>query len=187
MDVAWGQILSSGVKTAAILLSFVLLVHLVPYSLDRLRLKSYPGPLLASLSDLWLCWYSARGKMVRAVWDAHRLYGELRRSTPVSPLPHCARRPCRSHRTEPHLYSRCFRPADCLRSQRRDFKGGPLRRLQSFRQGNAIYNEISRRARSQAEDCCSYVRPEDGPRIRTHYSAIYTNCSQAMGKHMRCG
>lgn len=78
MDAAWGQILISGVKAVLLLISFILLVHLVPYALDRLGLRSYPGPFLASLSDLWLGWYSARGKMVRAVCDAHGVYGALR-------------------------------------------------------------------------------------------------------------
>lgn len=78
MDAAWGQIVTSGVKAVLLLIAFVLLVHLVPYALDRLSLSSHPGPFLASLSDLWLGWYAARGMMVRAVWDAHRVYGVLR-------------------------------------------------------------------------------------------------------------
>lgn len=75
MDSAVAVILSTGLKAAVALLAFVFLAHVVPYALDNFGLRQYPGPLLAKLSDIWLGWYTAHGKINQAVWDAHRAYG----------------------------------------------------------------------------------------------------------------
>lgn len=100
--------------------------------------------------------------------------------------PHCVSRSCCPYCTEPRLYSRCCCPSDSLWPQRGHSEGGSLRRLQPFRQGNTIHNEISRRACPQEQDRCSYVRTEDGPRIRTHRPEVHPRCRQAMGTHVRC-
>lgn len=75
MDPAVVFILSTGLKAAVALLAFAFLAHVVPFALDKFGLRQYPGPLLAKLSDIWLGWYTAHGKINQAVWNAHRAYG----------------------------------------------------------------------------------------------------------------
>ena len=56
-------------------LSVVLLVHLVPYFLDRHAIREYPGPLLARLSDIWLGWVAAHGHRSERVHELHQKHG----------------------------------------------------------------------------------------------------------------
>ena len=57
------------------LLLLGLLAHSVYSNFDKSSLKSYPGPLFARLSDLWLTWITARGRVNRVVAEAHKVYG----------------------------------------------------------------------------------------------------------------
>lgn len=75
MDTAADFILSTGLKAAVALLAFAFLAHIIPFALDKFGLRQYPGPLLAKLSDAWFAWYTAHGKINKAVWDAHQAYG----------------------------------------------------------------------------------------------------------------
>jgi benzoate 4-monooxygenase len=53
----------------------VLIVHLVPYVVDRRGIKSIPGPWLAKFTDAWLGRVAARGHKSDVVRELHRQYG----------------------------------------------------------------------------------------------------------------
>ncbi|KAK0466865.1 cytochrome P450 monooxygenase [Desarmillaria tabescens] len=58
------------------------LVHLVPYLIDSHRLRSYPSPLLAKISDAWLAYVVYHGHRSEVVHDLHRKYGPFIRLAP---------------------------------------------------------------------------------------------------------
>ncbi|KAK0202541.1 hypothetical protein DFS33DRAFT_1224024, partial [Desarmillaria ectypa] len=61
-----------------------ILVRLVPYLIDSHRLRSYPGPLLAKFSDVWLGCVAYQGHPSEVVHDLHKKYGQsILRSAPV--------------------------------------------------------------------------------------------------------
>ncbi len=62
------------VITTAIVLA--ILVHLVPYLVDFHRLRSYPGPLVAKFSDVWLAYASYQGRRSEVIHDLHKKYGK---------------------------------------------------------------------------------------------------------------
>ncbi len=57
-------------------LSASLLALLVPYFLDFHTIREYPGPLLARLSNVWLCWTAAQGHRSESVHELHKKYGQ---------------------------------------------------------------------------------------------------------------
>jgi len=59
-----------------------LLVHLIPYLFDPQGIRSYPGPLLARLSDAWLGWVAAQGHRSEVVHGLHEKYGTFVRIAP---------------------------------------------------------------------------------------------------------
>ncbi|KAG7445087.1 cytochrome P450 monooxygenase pc-bph [Guyanagaster necrorhizus] len=59
-----------------------LLVHLVPYLIDSHRLRSYPGPLVAKFSDVWLAYVSYQGHRSVVIHDLHKKYGPFVRLAP---------------------------------------------------------------------------------------------------------
>ncbi len=65
--------------TSVILLipTFVILGHLIPWVVDPHGLRSFPGPWLASFSDLWLGSVARRGHRSEVVHELHEKYGEL--------------------------------------------------------------------------------------------------------------
>ncbi|KZT00648.1 cytochrome P450 [Laetiporus sulphureus 93-53] len=60
----------------------VLLVHFVPYLRDPHRIRSYPGPFLAKLSDAWLGWVAAKGHRSEVVHKLHQKHGKFVRIAP---------------------------------------------------------------------------------------------------------
>ncbi|KAJ8474598.1 hypothetical protein ONZ51_g7102 [Trametes cubensis] len=72
------QLFSIGLSSwTALLLSLVILAHVVPYVVDPHGIRAYPGPWLASLSDLWLGKVAAEGHRSERVHKLHRKYGEF--------------------------------------------------------------------------------------------------------------
>ncbi|KAI0765297.1 cytochrome P450 monooxygenase pc-bph [Fomes fomentarius] len=63
-------------------LSAFLLVLLVPYFLDLHAIREYPGPLIARLSNVWLCWTAAQGHRSERVHELHKKYGTYVRIAP---------------------------------------------------------------------------------------------------------
>lgn len=59
----------------------VLVGHVVAYVSDSHGLRSFPGPILAKLSDLWLARVAANGHRSEVVHELHEKYGEF-------PAPH---------------------------------------------------------------------------------------------------
>ena len=53
----------------------VFLAHFIPWLVDFHGIRSYPGPLLAKFSDLWLAWIAAHGHRSEVVHDLHKEYG----------------------------------------------------------------------------------------------------------------
>lgn len=71
--------LPTGITTAIVL---AVLVHLVPYLIDFHRLRSYPGPLVAKFSDVWLACVSYQGRRSEVIHDLHKKYGPVVRLAP---------------------------------------------------------------------------------------------------------
>ncbi|SJL18071.1 related to Benzoate 4-monooxygenase cytochrome P450 [Armillaria ostoyae] len=63
-------------------LALVILVHLVPYLIDSHGLRSYPGPLVAKFSDVWLGCVSYKGHRSEVIHDLHMKYGSFVRLAP---------------------------------------------------------------------------------------------------------
>ncbi|KAK0492667.1 cytochrome P450 monooxygenase [Armillaria luteobubalina] len=63
-------------------LTLVILVHLVPYLIDSHGLCSYPGPLLAKFSDVWLGCVAYKGHRSEVIHDLHMKYGSFVRIAP---------------------------------------------------------------------------------------------------------
>lgn len=78
MDENFAIPLSNGLKAVAALVFLVLLTHVVPFLRDEHDVRSYPGPALAKLSDAWLAWCAACGKINRSIYEAHKAYGTFR-------------------------------------------------------------------------------------------------------------
>lgn len=57
--------------------SAVVIGHLVVYISDPHGLRSFPGPTLAKLSDLWLARVAANGHRSEDVHELHKKYGEF--------------------------------------------------------------------------------------------------------------
>ena len=55
--------------------TIVLLVHVVPWLIDSLNLRSYPGPWLAKFSDVWLGWVALNGHRSDVIHEMHQKYG----------------------------------------------------------------------------------------------------------------
>jgi hypothetical protein len=66
------------------LLVTVLLIHVVPYVLDRQHIRRYPGPLLAGFSDAWLAWVARQGRIMTAVHEEHAKRGKPERIFSIS-------------------------------------------------------------------------------------------------------
>ncbi|KAI0696280.1 cytochrome P450 monooxygenase pc-bph [Cytidiella melzeri] len=60
----------------------VAFIHLIPYVIDRRRIRRYPGPFIASISDTWMGWIAAKGKINIEVHEAHTKYGKIVRIAP---------------------------------------------------------------------------------------------------------
>ncbi|KAF5344797.1 hypothetical protein D9758_014423 [Tetrapyrgos nigripes] len=58
------------------------LVHLVPWLVDKYNLRPYPGPLLAQFSDVWMGWAALRGRRSQLVHELHQKYGSFVRIAP---------------------------------------------------------------------------------------------------------
>ncbi|KAK0489270.1 cytochrome P450 monooxygenase [Armillaria novae-zelandiae] len=71
--------LPTGITTVIVL---AVLVHLVPYLIDFHRLRSYPGPLVAKFSDVWLAYVSYQGNRSEVIHDIHKKYGPIVRLAP---------------------------------------------------------------------------------------------------------
>ncbi|KZT68336.1 cytochrome P450 [Daedalea quercina L-15889] len=67
---------------AALALAAVLLYHLVPFVTDPYRIRSYPGPVLAKVSDAWLGWVAAQGHRSEIVHELHQKHGKFVRLAP---------------------------------------------------------------------------------------------------------
>jgi len=63
------------------LVALVVLYYAVPY-LQRKELRSIPGPLAASFSNLWLLLQCRQGKRFLSVDAAHKKYGPMVRIQP---------------------------------------------------------------------------------------------------------
>ena len=62
---------------AVVGLAAAFLIHFVPYLLDSHRIREYPGPLLAKVSDIWLGYVAAQGHRSERVHELHKQYGQL--------------------------------------------------------------------------------------------------------------
>lgn len=51
------------------------LAYTIPYLLDRLGLRRYPGPLLAKVSSLWFASHVFRRRNITAIHEMHGKYG----------------------------------------------------------------------------------------------------------------
>lgn len=67
--------MNTAVLIFSLLLLGVILFHLVPYIEDPHALRSYPGPSLAKLSDIWLGRVAAQGHRSEVVHELHKRYG----------------------------------------------------------------------------------------------------------------
>ncbi|KAH9914221.1 cytochrome P450 [Fomitopsis serialis] len=67
---------------ALVLLFVACLAHLLPYLTDPHALRSYPGPWLAKLSDVWLGRVAAQGHRSEVVHQLHKQYGTFVRLAP---------------------------------------------------------------------------------------------------------
>ncbi|KZT64511.1 cytochrome P450 [Daedalea quercina L-15889] len=70
------------VSVILLLLLAACLIHLVPYLRDPHALCSYPGPLLAKFSDVWLGRVAAQGHRSETVHELHKKYGTFVRLAP---------------------------------------------------------------------------------------------------------
>lgn len=64
------------------LLAAVLAFYLYPYFITHRALRQIPGPLVASISDLWLLSTARRGKRYLIVDETHKKYGPIVRVQP---------------------------------------------------------------------------------------------------------
>ena len=64
-----------------VLVLLPVLYYLLPYIRNKAQL-GIPGPLTASVSNLWLMYHCRRGKRYFAVDEAHKKYGPLVRLQP---------------------------------------------------------------------------------------------------------
>lgn len=55
----------------------VVLWHILGYFLDPYNLRTYPGPILARLSNIWLVTLARQGNHCDVLTEAHKKYGEL--------------------------------------------------------------------------------------------------------------
>ena len=55
----------------------ILATHLVPYVVDKHRIRSIPGPWLAKFTDIWLGRVAAKGHRSEVVHEMHKRYGEF--------------------------------------------------------------------------------------------------------------
>ncbi|KAI9062240.1 cytochrome P450 monooxygenase pc-bph [Trametes sanguinea] len=67
---------------AILLLGVAVLVHVVPYLADPHRIRAYPGPWIAKLSDIWLGKVAADGHRSERVHELHEKYGTFVRIAP---------------------------------------------------------------------------------------------------------
>lgn len=56
----------------------VVVGHILAYVSDSHGLRSFPGPILAKLSNLWLARVAANGHRSEVVHELHKKYGESR-------------------------------------------------------------------------------------------------------------
>ncbi|PSR72287.1 hypothetical protein PHLCEN_2v11879 [Hermanssonia centrifuga] len=70
------------VTILAIGASALLLAHILPYLVDPSGIRSYPGPLAAKLSHVWLGWIAARGRINTVVHEEHQKHGPFVRIAP---------------------------------------------------------------------------------------------------------
>ncbi|KAI9508525.1 cytochrome P450 monooxygenase pc-bph [Russula earlei] len=66
----------------AVIPTLVILVHLVPWLVDPHGLRSFPGPLVARFSDLWLGRVAQQGHRSQVVHKMHEKYGTFVRIAP---------------------------------------------------------------------------------------------------------
>ena len=55
----------------------IVVSNVAAYFMDPHGLRSYPGPLLAKLTDAWIFWVVSRNRWSRTVEDLHRKYGNV--------------------------------------------------------------------------------------------------------------
>jgi len=67
---------------ALVILFVACIVHLLPYLTDPHALRSYQGPWLAKLSDVWLGRVAAQGHRSEVVHQLHKQYGTFVRLAP---------------------------------------------------------------------------------------------------------
>ncbi|KAE9408932.1 cytochrome P450 [Gymnopus androsaceus JB14] len=60
----------------------IVLFHFIPWIIDAYGIRSYPGPLLAKLSDFWLGWVAFRGHRSEIIHELHRKLGPIVRIAP---------------------------------------------------------------------------------------------------------
>jgi hypothetical protein len=53
----------------------VQIIYLVVYRIYFHPLSKFPGPKLASISDLWTVWYSIKGQSHLKAYEVHQKYG----------------------------------------------------------------------------------------------------------------
>jgi hypothetical protein len=58
--------------------ALLVLVHFIQWLVDLHGLRSFPGPLLARFSDLWLGRVAKQGHRSEVIHKMHEKYGELR-------------------------------------------------------------------------------------------------------------
>ncbi|KAK7461492.1 hypothetical protein VKT23_008666 [Stygiomarasmius scandens] len=63
-------------------LTLGLLIHLVPWLVDRYHLRAYPGPFIAQFSDIWMGWVALQGRRSELVHELHKKHGPFIRIAP---------------------------------------------------------------------------------------------------------
>ncbi|KZT10043.1 cytochrome P450 [Laetiporus sulphureus 93-53] len=63
-------------------LGAILLSYVVPYLVNTNGLRSYPGPIFAKFTSVWLAWIIKRGRWSKTVEELHRTHGPFVRLSP---------------------------------------------------------------------------------------------------------
>ena len=72
-----GSLDSLGLVSSLLIIPCLILAgHFIYFIIDPHCIRSYPGPLLAKLSDAWLGYVAAHGHRSEVVHGLHQQYGE---------------------------------------------------------------------------------------------------------------
>lgn len=77
LDYVLSPLESLGLASSLLIIPCLVLAgHFIYFIIDPHRIRSYPGPLLAKLTDAWLGYVAAHGHRSEVVHGLHQKYGE---------------------------------------------------------------------------------------------------------------